>query len=71
MFSRDYRTVGLDRVAEGSDFPVIAGDFTSDALMELAFHKFRDIFGSRIASVVHLVGYFDFTGEDPPSISPS
>lgn len=28
--------------------------------------KFRDAFGSRIASVIHLVAYFDFTGEDNP-----
>ncbi|MBM1173501.1 vitamin K epoxide reductase family protein [Microvirga arabica] len=66
VFSRDYRTVGLDRVAEGADFPVIPVDFTSDASMELAFRKFRDTFGSRIASVVHLVAYFDFTGDDHP-----
>ena len=66
VFSRDYRTVGLDRVAEGSDFPVIAVDFTSGASMELAFCKFRDTFGSHIASVIHLVAYFDFTGDDHP-----
>ncbi len=66
VFGRDYRTVGLDRVAEGADFPVIAVDFTSDASMELAFRKFRDTFGSRIASVIHLVAYFDFTGDDHP-----
>jgi nucleoside-diphosphate-sugar epimerase len=66
VFGRDYRTVGLDRVAEGTDFPVIPVDFTSDASMELAFRKFRDAFGSRIASVIHLVAYFDFTGEEHP-----
>ncbi|QRM35935.1 vitamin K epoxide reductase family protein [Microvirga sp. VF16] len=66
VFGRDYRTVGLDRVAEGADFPVIPVDFTSDASMQLAFRKFRDIFGSRIASVIHLVAYFDFTGDDHP-----
>jgi nucleoside-diphosphate-sugar epimerase len=66
VLSRDYRVVGLDRAAEGSDFPVIAVDFTSDASMELAFRKFRDAFGPCIASVIHLVAYFDFTGEDHP-----
>lgn len=66
VLSQDYRVVGLDRAAEGSDFPVIAVDFTSDASMELAFRKFRDAFGSCIASVIHLVAYFDFTGEDHP-----
>ena len=64
--AHDYRIVGLDLKAKGVDFPVFEADFTSDASMELAFHKFRDAFGSNIASVIHLVAYFDFTGEDKP-----
>ena len=63
---RDYRIVGFDLSREGSDFPIIEVDFTSDAAVELAFRKFRDAFGSRIASVIHLAAYFDFTGEDNP-----
>ncbi|MGH8727418.1 MAG: NAD-dependent epimerase/dehydratase family protein, partial [Burkholderiales bacterium] len=63
---RDYRIVGLDLKAQGADFPVFEADFTSDAAVELALRKFRDAFGSRIASVIHLVAYFDFTGEDNP-----
>ena len=61
-----YRIVGLDLKAEGADFPVFEADFTSDASVELALRKFRDAFGSRIDSVIHLVAYFDFTGEDNP-----
>ena len=61
---RDYRIVGLDLKGEGAGFPVFEADFTSDAAIELALRKFRDAFGSRIASVIHLVAYFDFTGED-------
>jgi nucleoside-diphosphate-sugar epimerase len=61
---RDYRTVGLDLSVERAEFPVFQVDFTSDASMELALHKFRDAFGSHIASVIHLVAYFDFTGEE-------
>lgn len=63
---RDYRIVGLDLKTEGSDFPVFEADFTSDASVELALRKFRDAFGLRIASVIHLVAYFDFTGADNP-----
>ena len=63
---RDYRIVGLDLKATGADFPVFEADFTSDASIELALRKFRDRFGSRIASVIHLVAYFNFTGEDNP-----
>ncbi|MGH9204926.1 MAG: hypothetical protein ACRD2A_27175, partial [Vicinamibacterales bacterium] len=49
---RDYRIVGLDLKAEGADFPVFEADFTSDAAVELGLRKFRDAFGSRIASVI-------------------
>ena len=62
----DYRIVGLDLKSQGADFPVFEADFTSDASVELALRKFRDAYGSRIASVIHLVAYFDFTGEDNP-----
>jgi nucleoside-diphosphate-sugar epimerase len=64
--SDDYQVVGLDLKARGTDFPVFEADFSSDASVELALHKFRDSFGARIASVIHLVAYFDFTGEDNP-----
>src|SRR5687768_13496617 len=60
---RDYRIVGLDLAGEGADFPLIGVDFTSDPAVELAFRKFREAFGSRIASVIHLAAYFDFSGE--------
>ena len=63
---RDYRIVGLDLKAQGVEFPVLEADFTSQASVELALRKFRDAFGSRIASVIHLVAYFDFSGESKP-----
>lgn len=63
---RDYRVIGLDRQAEGADFPVFEADFTSDDSLGLALREIRDAYGSRIASVIHLVAYFDFTGEDNP-----
>ena len=51
---------------EGAEFPVFKVDFTSDDSVELAFRKFRDAFGPQIASVIHCVAYFDFTGEENP-----
>ncbi len=62
----DYTVVGFD--LEGSDAPVdcIAIDLTSGDSVELAFRKFRERYGSRIACVVHLAAFFDFTGEDNP-----
>ena len=63
---RDYRIVGLDRSAQDAAFKVFEADFTSDASLELALRKFKDAFGTRIASVIHLVAFFDFTGKDNP-----
>jgi nucleoside-diphosphate-sugar epimerase len=62
----DYRVVGLDRSAKGTDFEVFEVDFTVDASVELAMRELRERYGSRIASVIHLVAYFDFTGEENP-----
>ena len=64
--SRDYRIVGLDRTADGGDYPTFAADFANAAAIELAMTRLRERFGSKIASVVHLVAYFDQTGKDNP-----
>ncbi len=66
-----YQIVGLDREAKsaapGSDkFSVLAMDLGSDQSVAQALQAFRAAYGSRIASVVHLAAYFDFTGEDNP-----
>jgi nucleoside-diphosphate-sugar epimerase len=64
---RDYRVAGLDRGAdEDPGFPVFAADLTNEAAVELALARFRERFGGRIASVIHLIAYFDFSGEDDP-----
>ena len=41
---RDYRIVGLDLKAQGTGFPVLEADFTSQPSVELALRKFRDAF---------------------------
>lgn len=63
---RDYRIVGLDRTPEDADFPVLEADFSDDASVARAFGELRQRFGSRIASVIHLVAFFDFSGEESP-----
>ena len=63
---RDYRIVGLDRTRRDIGFPIFEADFSSDAAVELALTRFREQFGRHIASVIHLVAYFDFTGEENP-----
>lgn len=60
-----YHVVGMDRPGEG-DGSLIPIDLTSDASVDQALDRFREEHGERIASVIHLAAYFDFTGEDNP-----
>lgn len=61
-----YTIVGLDRPGSNADFPLIAADFTDDASVTQAMVEFRKAHGGHIASVIHLVAFFDFTGEENP-----
>ncbi|MFC3079690.1 vitamin K epoxide reductase family protein [Phenylobacterium terrae] len=61
-----YRVVGLDLKGGRGDFPLIEADMTSDESVEAALGQVRERFGGRIASVLHLAAYFDFTGEAHP-----
>ncbi len=60
-----YRVVGLERKC-GDEPDCITVDVTSDERMTEAFAEFRARYGSRIASVIHLAAYFDFSGEPNP-----
>ncbi len=62
----NYRVVGLDRQASTSPFPILQADFSSAASIDLALHQLRASFGTHIASVLHLVAYFDFSNADDP-----
>lgn len=63
----DCRVIGLDRSArDDAGFPVFEADFASAASIELALRRVAERFGRRIASVVHLVAYFDFTDDEHP-----
>ena len=61
-----YRVVGLDREGMTADFPLIAVDLTKAESVESAMVEFRKAHGGRIASVIHLAAYFDFSGEGNP-----
>lgn len=69
-----YQIVGLDRKAReaapdkgpGTGFAILAVDLGADDSVVAALRAFRDAYGARIASVVHLAAYFDFTGEENP-----
>ncbi|MCH8686766.1 vitamin K epoxide reductase family protein [Pedomonas mirosovicensis] len=61
-----YRIVGLDLKVRDVGFPVLEADFSSDDSLREALAQVQKTFGSRIASVIHLVAFFDFTGEENP-----
>lgn len=61
-----YRVVGLDRQGGGIDFPLIEADLIDDESMAAAMDRVRDEHGDRVASVIHLAAFFDFSGEDKP-----
>ena len=66
----DYRIVCLDKEEPSFDADFIPVDLTDDDSVRHAFLRFRDQYGdggdhgARIASVLHLAAYFDFTGQD-------
>ncbi len=61
-----YAVVGLDQKGREADLPLIEVDFTKDASVEQAMQRFREAHGSHIASLIHLVAFFDFSGEESP-----
>lgn len=66
VLSADYRIVGLDLKAEALTFPVIKVDLASDQSVLEALAQIRARHGGRVASVIHLAAYFDFTGKEHP-----
>ncbi len=61
-----YRIVGIDRQSGDTDFPVIEADLTSEEEIGKALDQVRERFGNRLAGVIHLAAFFDFTGEEHP-----
>ncbi len=67
VLARDYQVVGLDRKANcPPSVACVACDLTADDSVEQALRQVRDQHGARIAAVLHLAGYFDFSGEPNP-----
>src|SRR3546814_18987899 len=61
-----YSVVGFDQEGRKADFPLIGVDFTDDLSVKQAMERFRAEYGPCIASVIHLVAFFDFSGGDDP-----
>ena len=61
-----YQLVGFDRV--GPPYPpleaeCVSVDLTDDASLHRALRRVRHAYGERLASVIHLAAYYDFSGE--------
>ncbi|WP_417515050.1 vitamin K epoxide reductase family protein [Minwuia sp.] len=61
-----YHVVGMDLPDLVRGTSLIGIDLTDDVSVSDAFDRFRERHGDRIASVIHLAAYFDFTGEKNP-----
>lgn len=64
-----YRTIGFDRAGPSHPPPSVdclAVDLTSDDSVAGGLTAVRQRYGSRIASIIHLAAYYDFSGADSP-----
>jgi nucleoside-diphosphate-sugar epimerase len=66
VLSRDYRLVGLERPGKTASMPLLHADIADQGSVEQALAQLRERHGARIASVIHLAAYFDFTGDENP-----
>ncbi len=62
-----YTPIGLDLADNADGESILAVDLTNDQSVQDALAQVRERFGARLAAVVHLAAYFDFTGEEHPA----
>lgn len=65
--SQHYRVVALERQCAPDAPDCIEADIGSDAALARGMHQFKERYGKRIASVIHLAAFYDFSGEDHPA----
>ncbi|CAG9179625.1 hypothetical protein LMG23992_04023 [Cupriavidus laharis] len=58
--------VGLERKCHEQGNDCIDADITSSESLEHAFAQLRQHYGTRLASVIHLAAFYDFSGEPKP-----
>jgi nucleoside-diphosphate-sugar epimerase len=64
-----FRIIGLDRLGAAPRGRLAAyykTDLSSDQSVRESLENFRQQFGGKIASVIHLAAYYDFSGEPSP-----
>lgn len=65
----DYRIVGLDKEGNSSPPPEVDSinfDITDTGSIKSTMEHIRNKYGDKIASVIHLAAYYDFSGEPSP-----
>jgi nucleoside-diphosphate-sugar epimerase len=62
----DYDIAGIDMPGKEAPYDLVGIDLTTNASVQQAFHDIRDRKGTRLAAVIHLAAYFDFSGEPSP-----
>ena len=61
-----YTVVGFERKCDGGEAACITADITSAESLAKACAQLRERFGGRVASVLHLAAFYDFSGEPKP-----
>lgn len=62
-----YRVVALERSCEPEAAHCIEADIASEAALAGAMRRLGERFGKRIASVIHLAAFYDFSGQEHPA----
>lgn len=66
-FEENFQVVGLDRKAVPDiGFPMVEADLSSDDAVNQALQEVAERFGRQVAAVIHLIAFFDSTGEENP-----
>lgn len=65
--SKDYEPVGIDLDCAGAACACFECDITDEKSLKSALKKVEERFGTKLAGVIHLAAYFDFTNEDSPA----
>ena len=66
-FAGEFRIVGLDRDADAElAAELVEIDITSPQSVRLALEEIGEKHGRRVAAVIHLIAYFDFSGDNNP-----
>lgn len=66
QLSEDFRVVGLDLEGTEAPCPLVSFDLTDGQSVRSALETVREDHGNKIAAVVHLAAFFDFSGSDSP-----